>query len=132
MSGCQEKQATTVNIVLPDGYLGFFEITEDRANGVDVPLVDGVRTYHVPQSGSLVVNDLRPFSRWHETQAAYESGAQLNINRDARPSASGIMLTTLAASDDRRITFLVGSAEDVRRAFEGEAEVVIGDRSNAD
>ena len=112
-----DRTDVTVAIVLPADFLGTFEIIEDRQNGTAVQLADSQYVYTVPQSGRLVTKDIRPFLKWHTTIASFQSGETLLVNFDSNPGATGIMLTELAASSDRRVTFLVGTAEDVRRVF---------------
>jgi hypothetical protein len=64
----------SILMVIPEGYRGPVKLIIDKRHGVNVPLVNGTYTYHIPQDGTLRIQDDSPFRKWHTMTAVYTNG----------------------------------------------------------
>ena len=86
-----------IELVIPDGYRGRVRFVIDRTQGVHVQLKDGKYTYHIPQSGTLIIKDDGPFRQWHSLTAVYANGMPIpNDYKDNLP-ADAVTLHSLGA-----------------------------------
>jgi hypothetical protein len=74
LSAYFNRPGKPVKIVLPEGFRGEFSIIKDREHGQDLKLRDGEWLFEIPAGGVLVVNDDRPFYRWHRESVVYSDG----------------------------------------------------------
>jgi hypothetical protein len=72
-SGCKDK-AQPVRYVLPEGFHGVFQISEDSQKGVDLVKSNGVLFVTVPTNGIVVVKDCSFQMKWHQNTAIFPDG----------------------------------------------------------
>ena len=71
--GC-DRHGTPVRFVLPEGFHGVFQISEDRQQGVDLVKSNGMLLVIVPTNGLVVVKDWSFLSVWHSEAAVFPDG----------------------------------------------------------
>jgi hypothetical protein len=108
VSGCDRE--ASIAFIFPNGYYGLAHIKEDKANGVEMRLLDGVYTIEVPVDGKLAVNSLEPFYQWHKTVARYKSGKTIVFEEFANNDAD--FLFGLPAVPGLGIFFFLGTKQD--------------------
>jgi hypothetical protein len=110
-------------IVLPEGYRGPVKLITDRQRGVDVPLLDGKYTYHIPQTGTLVIKDDSPFYQWHPETAMYTSGKRIPIAYEEKLAPGTVAFHHIGSTAD-----FVGTEAELREYLESPAwrESVLG------
>ena len=57
----KDTSRPTICFVLPDGYVGAFQVVLDEKTGIEVSQKDGKYVYEIPASGSLNVKTFHPF-----------------------------------------------------------------------
>jgi hypothetical protein len=101
-------------VVVPEGYRGPVELIIDRQQGVDIPLVDGKYTYHIPQTGTLVIKDDSPFRQWHPETAMYTSGKRIPMAYEGNLPPDTVARHSLG-SNQERIHYFVGTTTELRK-----------------
>ncbi|SRR6266481_167829 len=71
--GC-DRHGTPVRFVLPEGFHGVFQISEDPQHGVDLVKSNGMLLVTVPTNGRVVVKDWRFLTVWHSETAVFPDG----------------------------------------------------------
>ena len=71
--GCN-RHGTPVRFVLPEGFHGVFQISEDRQQGVDLVKSNGMLLVIVPTNGLAVVKDWSFLTVWHSETAVFPDG----------------------------------------------------------
>jgi len=71
--GC-DRHGTLVRFVLPEGFHGVFQISEDREHGVDLVKSNGMLFINVPSNGLVIVKDLSFLAVWHSETAVFPDG----------------------------------------------------------
>lgn len=68
------KPGTPILFIIPDHFRGKILITEDRAHGVEAPIVDGKVTVRIPSSGKTALKNWSPLFNEHQESASYSDG----------------------------------------------------------
>lgn len=84
-------------MVVPEGYRGPVRLVIDRRHGVDVPLEYGKYTYHIPQSGTLLIKDDSPFRQWHSMTASYTNGKPIPLDYEDGLPPDAVSLHSLGS-----------------------------------
>ncbi len=71
--GC-DRHGTPVRFVLPEGFHGVFQISEDPQRGVDLVKSNGMLLVTVPINGRVVVKDWSFLTVWHSETAIFPDG----------------------------------------------------------
>jgi hypothetical protein len=74
------QSGSPIAIVIPTGYRDPVKLIIDKQQGVEVPLENGKYTYHIPESGTLLIKDDRPFRQWHSMAETYTNGKLIPID----------------------------------------------------
>ena len=112
LTGCND-QAGVIELVLPNGYHGIFQIICDGKIGILPKKTDGKLIYHIPPNGILFVKSLDPFTTWKSRVARYENGSK--ILPEVEAAGSEIAFYNLSLVNDQkgtRIYFLIGSKDE--------------------
>ena len=106
LSACH-REGPSVDFIVPDGFRGVFQISpKDGAH--PIKLVNGRYIIEVPSSGTLYVDDMRPFRQWHQERAFFKSGSPLPDSILAGDSDS-IRLHGLSTDSNDNSWWLVGT-----------------------
>ena len=115
--------------MLPNDYVGAFEIRVDSQGGDTVQRVDGVIRYLIPVSGSLRVKTAIGFGEWHTLQASYVDGRIIPVSIDPNPTGAQIMLVDMDGASDNSYLFFVGMLSMVREAYKDRGNLYLGNRN---
>ena len=74
----------SIHYVVPDGFRGPLYIVGD-SDYDDPPVEDGKYVFRFPESGVLIVNNVKMFNRWHSSTAEWSSGETLFWGLDPSP-----------------------------------------------
>ena len=108
----------TISFVLPDGYVGAFQLVLDENTGIEVSEKDGKYAYEIPPSGSLNVKTFRPFETPSKYVAMYKDGSIIPTNDFQHPDIVSLhVLGTSQHNDGPRIqTFVIGTEKQATQA----------------
>ena len=95
------ENTKTIQIVVPDHYVGPVEIHEDKQNGVDAVMKGGTLTIEIDDTGKIVLKNRRHFFGWHRQYFKTRSGVPLMAHGPITPAQS---------SDDIKYAFDLGTA----------------------
>ena len=109
--GCQPK-GHPVRYVLPEGFHGVFQISEDRLRGVDLVKSNEILFVNVPTNGLVIVKDWSFALKWHQDTAEYPDG-KLISEEDFDTNA--VVLHNLF-SENRTNWILIGTYREARIA----------------
>lgn len=102
-----------VHYVLPDGYIGAFNIIVDEAKGAEALLKDGRYTYEVPPTGILRVKSFDQFRGMHEETASYRNGTEIPVLDSSNDDDNVISLRDAGTHEKnyapRTITLVIGT-----------------------
>jgi hypothetical protein len=84
-------------LVVPEGYRGPVRLIIDRQQGVDVRLIDEKYTYHIPETGMLLIKDDSPFRQWHSMTAMYTDGKLIPIDHPGNLPSDAVSLHSLGS-----------------------------------
>src|SRR5687768_5090846 len=65
----------TICFVLPDGYVGAFQLILDEKTGVEISEKDGKYIYEIPPNGLLKLKTFGPFDTPSKYVAMYKNGS---------------------------------------------------------
>jgi hypothetical protein len=109
----------TVCYVLPDKYVGAFQLVLDEKSGVEVRVKDGCYTYEIPKEGVLKVRTFQPLEQWHKELAIYRNGEKVQP-ADSTTPPDAVALRGLGRSrrNDGPLTqtSVIGTEEQAKRA----------------
>jgi hypothetical protein len=110
------QKAHHVQFVVADGFHSKFRIRQSQ-NGVRIKNEGGKYVYHIPSSGELEVDSVRPLSVISEETAQYESGVPIPV---APPSqllnTTNNTLFDIGADSDGWFIWLIGTSEEYKQA----------------
>jgi hypothetical protein len=69
--------STPIHVIVPLGFRGKIEITEDMANGIVPTVRKGFIEINVPADGHVALKDWSPFFQEHSEQAFYLDGTMI-------------------------------------------------------
>ena len=129
LGGCGNTSPTVIQVVLPNDYVGAFEIRPDSQSGDTVQRIDGVIRYLIPESGSLGVKRVIGFGDWHTLQASYVDGRIIQVSIDANPTVAHIVLVAMGAASDNTHLFFIGTPSMVKEAYKDRGNLHPGNRN---
>ena len=75
--GCDRK-GPPIRFVLPEGFHGVFQISEDKQQGVDLIKSNGMFFVIVPTNGFVVIKDWSFQPDWHQETAIFPDGKSIS------------------------------------------------------
>ena len=117
--------------MLPNDYVGAFEIRADSQGGDTIQCIDGVIRYLIPESGSLRLKRVIGFGDWHTLQASYVDGRIIQVSMDANPTVAHIVLVDMGAASDNSYLFFIGTPSMVKEAFKDRGNLHPGNRNKS-
>ena len=114
-----------IHFVLPDGYVGRFEVVLDEVNGADVKFENGRYTYEIPENGVLRVKSFEPFNEWHRKTAAYRSGKVIPDEDEVDSSVAALRSLSGSGSTSRGgkevgpviLGYAIGTEDEARKVM---------------
>ncbi len=108
----------TILFVLPDGYLGAFQLILDEKNGIDVTETDGKYVYEIPPGGSLTVKTFRPFETPSKYVAMYKDGSTIPTADSTNPGTVALRLLGNSRHNDGPLiqTSFIGTKDQATQA----------------
>jgi hypothetical protein len=114
-----EGSYPTVCYLLPDKYLGAFQLVLDEKSGVEVTVKDGCYTYEIPEGGVLRVRTFKPLEEWHKEIAIYRNGEKVQP-ADSTIASDAVALRGLGRSRRNDGPFtqtsVIGTEEQAKQA----------------
>ncbi len=109
LANCAPTEGPPVRFVVPDGYLGPFEILQEKGAG-EVILEHGEFVYRVPTNGMLKVAQVVGFTEWHKADAFFASGTPIPVKLTSEREQVPAELALYELWNTRtRYKFFVGS-----------------------
>lgn len=87
----------TVCYLVPDKYVGAFQLVLDEKSGVEVTVKDGCYTYEIPEGGVLRVRAFKALEEWHKEVAIYRNGQKVQP-ADSTTASDAVALRGLGTS----------------------------------
>jgi hypothetical protein len=121
VSACfyQTKVNPPIHFIVPDDFIGAFQLVLDEKEGVEIELKKGGYTYEIPQNRILKVKTFKPFHGWHKETAAYRNGRTIPTEDYSTVLSETIALRALGTSrtnDGPLIqTNVIGTAAEAKR-----------------
>src|SRR5580704_9738297 len=107
--GC-DRSGSPVRFVLPEGFHGVFEISEDKRNGVDLVKSNGMLLVIVPTNGCVVVKDWGFLTVWHKETGIFPDGKVIS---EEDPDTNAVSLHADLFSEGHTNWVLVGTLREV-------------------
>jgi hypothetical protein len=109
----------TVCFLLPDNFVGAFQLVMDEKTGVDATFKDGCYTYEIPESGVLKVRTFQPLEQWHKEIAIYRNGEKVQpADSNTDPGAMALRGLGRSQRNDGPLTetLIIGTEEQPKQA----------------
>lgn len=90
----------TIQIVVPDNYIGPIEISEDAQNGASATTRAGVVTIEIGDAGTISLKSIRHFLAWHKLRFKTYGGSNIMLHGPVEPAQ---------LSDDLKYAFSFGT-----------------------
>ena len=129
LGGCGNTSPAVIHVVLPNDYVGAFEIRADSQAGDTVQRIDGVIRYLIPVSGSLRVRTVIGFGEWHTLQASYVDGRIIPVSTHPPLTGPQIVLAEIGGASDNSYLFFVGMPSMVQEAYNDPGKLHLGNRN---
>ena len=97
----------TICFVLPDGYVGAFQLVLDEKTGIEVSQRDGKYVFEIPASGSLNVKTFHPLDGERKYVAMYKDGSIIPTDDYNHPDL--VSLRVLGTSQHNAGPFVITS-----------------------
>lgn len=97
-----------VRFILPTGYRGLFKIKVDQTYDQESVKENEEYIFKIPPSGILILHDDFPLYKWHKVKAEYETGAQIEIEKN-NTSPLTISFFALSTTDKKETYYLIGT-----------------------
>lgn len=108
----------TISFVLPDGYVGAFQLVLDEKTGIEVSQKDGKYVYEIPASGSLNVTTFHPLDGERKYVAMYKNGSIIPTDDYDQPDLVSLRLLGTSKHNDGPfvITLVIGTEKQATQA----------------
>lgn len=113
-----DSSRPTVCFVLPDGYVGAFQLVLDEKTGIEVSQKDGKSVYEIPPSGSLNVKTFRPLDTPSKYVAMYKDGSTIPTDDLHHPDVVSLRVLGTSQHNDGPlvITVVIGTGKQATQA----------------
>jgi hypothetical protein len=123
LSRLKDDSKPTICFVLPDGYVGAFQLVLDEKGNEEVVKKNGRYVYEIPPNGLLKVKTFHPFEGWHRTVAVYKNGSSIPTEDSTLPPDT-VALRVLGTSQHNDGPFtqtnVIGTQEQAKQAQKDE------------
>jgi hypothetical protein len=108
----------TICFVLPDGYVGAFQLVLDEKTGIEINEKDGKYIYEIPSSGSLNVKTFRPLDTPSKYVAMYKDGSIIPTDDLRHPDIVSLRVLGTSQHNDGPfvITLVIGTEKQAIQA----------------
>lgn len=97
MIAYNSRSGYPIVMVIPDGYRGPVRLIINNQEGVEVPLENGKYTYHIPESGTLLIKDDSPFRQWISMTTVYSNGKPIPMDNGGTLPPDAVSLHSLGS-----------------------------------
>lgn len=108
----------TITFVLPDGYVGAFQLVLDEKTGIEISQKDGKYFYEIPSSGSLNVKTFHPLDGEKKYVAMYKNGSIIPTDDLHHPDEVSLRVLGTSQHNDGPlvITLVIGTEKQATKA----------------
>ena len=113
-----DTSTPTICFVLPDGYVGAFQLVLDEKTGIEVSQKNGKYVYEIPPSGSLNVKTFHPLYTLSKYVATYKNGSIIPTDDLHDPDLVSLRLLGTSKHNDGPfvITLVIGTDKQATQA----------------